>query len=397
MNRLAKKHIVLVVGGGIAAYKAPDLVRRLAERGAEVRVVMTRGAEHFVAATTFHAISHHRVYDSLWDTATESGMAHLQLARWADIILAAPATAHLIAELAHGLAGDLATTLALATDAPLALAPAMNQRMWRHPATQANIDTLATRGARLLGPADGKLAERESGPGRMLEPVAIADALDGAGPLAGKRVLITAGPTEEPLDPVRFVGNRSSGKMGYAVAAAALNAGAEVTLVSGPTALAPPPGTRVLKVRTAADMEKAVHESSAQADIFIGVAAVADYTPREVAGEKIKKSGDSLTVELSRTPDILAEVAQGKNRPFCVGFAAETSHVIKHARAKLERKHLDLICANQVGNGLAFECDDNALTVISAHDETDLGHGPKRILAERLIALVAERLPQHTN
>ncbi|MDN5864012.1 MAG: bifunctional phosphopantothenoylcysteine decarboxylase/phosphopantothenate--cysteine ligase CoaBC [Gammaproteobacteria bacterium] len=396
MGGLKGQHIVLIVGGGIAAYKAPDLVRRLAERGAEVRVVMTRGAEHFVTATTFHAISHHRVYHSLWDTETESGMAHLQLARWADIVLVAPATAHLIAELAHGFAGDLATTLALATDARLVLAPAMNRRMWRHPATGINVETLAARGARILGPATGELAERESGPGRMLEPVEIAQALDGAGPLAGKRVLVTAGPTEEPIDPVRFVGNRSSGRMGYAVANAALNAGAEVTLVSGPTALAPPSGAKLIPVRTAGEMAKAVDEHIADNELFISVAAVADYTPKQPAKDKIKKTGKTLTLELVRTPDILAEVAAAKKRPYCVGFAAETTDVVEHARAKLREKKLDLICANRVGDEHGFGREDNALVAISADGETDLGHGSKQVLAERLIALIAERLPHES-
>ncbi|MGH8273419.1 MAG: bifunctional phosphopantothenoylcysteine decarboxylase/phosphopantothenate--cysteine ligase CoaBC [Gammaproteobacteria bacterium] len=392
MGKLQNKHVVLVVGGGIAAYKAPDLVRRLAERGAEVRVVMTHGAEHFVTATTFHAISHHRVYHSLWDTDTESGMAHLQLARWADTLLVAPATAHLIAELAHGLAGDLATTLALATDAPLVLAPAMNQRMWRHPATQANLEMLVSRGARIFGPAVGALAEQESGPGRLLEPDEIAERLDGKGPLAGKRVLVTAGPTEEPIDPVRFVGNRSSGKMGYAVARAATEASAEVVLVSGPTALAPPPGCEFVAVRTAEEMAKGVREHVADAEVFIAVAAVADYAPAQTAAEKIKKTGATLTLELQRTPDILAEVAAGEPRPFCVGFAAETENLIENARAKLKEKKLDLVCANRVGDQHAFERDDNALVAISAQDETDLGKGPKRVLAERLISLIAEHL-----
>ncbi|MGH8426438.1 MAG: bifunctional phosphopantothenoylcysteine decarboxylase/phosphopantothenate--cysteine ligase CoaBC [Gammaproteobacteria bacterium] len=392
MNGLRDKHIVLGVAGGIAAYKSPDLVRRLKERGAEVEVVMTAAAGQFVTAATFQAVSHRRVHTVLWDLQADTAMGHLELAGWADQLLIAPATADLIARLAHGIADDLLTTLALATEAPLVLAPAMNQRMWRHSATQANVATLAARGVRFIGPDDGPLAEGESGPGRMSEPAAIAEALAGGGALSGRRVLVTAGPTEEPIDPVRFVGNRSSGKMGYAVAQAAVEAGAEVTLVSGPTALTPPRGCKTLQVRTAAEMGEAVRARTPQSDVFIAVAAVADYAPAKAAGEKIKKTGETLTLELVRTPDILAEVAAGKPRPFCVGFAAETENLIENARTKLKAKKLDLICANRVGDTHAFGREDNALVAISAKGETDLGSGPKHLLAERLIALIAERL-----
>jgi len=393
MNGLQGKHFVLGVGGGIAAYKAADLVRRLAERGAEVQVVLTSGAARFVTATTFQALSHRPVRTSLWDGDAEAAMGHLELARWADRLLVAPATADLLAKLAHGIADDLLTTLALATEAPLVLAPAMNHRMWLHPATQANAATLEARGARLLGPGEGPLAEGESGPGRMLEPAAIAEALAGAGPLAGRRVLVTAGPTEEPIDPVRFVGNRSSGKMGYAVARAAIEAGAKVTLVTGPTALAPPPGTDLVRVRTAAEMATAVVGRVDAADVFIAAAAVADYAPAQAAPQKIKKSSqDRLVIELDRTPDILADVAARDPRPFCVGFAAETENVAANARIKLEGKKLDLVCANRVGDDLVFGRDDSALVAVEGRGETDLGSGPKRQLARRLIALIAERL-----
>ena len=391
-NSLAGRHVLLGVGGGIAAYKAADLVRRLTERGAEVRVVMTPAATRFVSAATFQALSHHRVATSLWDEEAEAGMGHLELAHWADILLVAPATADLVARLAHGIADDLLTTLALASEAPLVLAPAMNHRMWLHTATQANIETLAGRGARILGPATGPLAENESGPGRMLEPPGIADALAGAGALHGRRVLVTAGPTEEPIDPVRFVGNRSSGKMGYAVAAAATQAGAEVVLVSGPTALSAPPGVRRIDVRTAAGMLAAVEAEASEADIFVSAAAVADYAPREAAAQKIKKTGETLTLELVRNPDILAAVAARKPRPFCVGFAAETENVVANARAKLEAKKLDMICANQVGDEHAFGREDNSLVAVTAQGETDLGHGPKRLLASRLVGLIADTL-----
>ena len=392
MNTLENKHIVLGVGGGIAAYKAADLVRRLSERGADVRVVMTAAATEFVTPATFQALSHHPVATSLWDESPETGMGHLELAHWADILLIAPATADLIARLAHGVADDLLTTLALACEAPLVLAPAMNHRMWLHAATRANVQTLAERGARLLGPSTGALAERETGPGRMLEPVEIAEALAGGGALSGKRVLVTAGPTEEPIDPVRFVGNRSSGKMGYAVAAAAARAGADVTLVSGPVALTTPPGVRRIDVRTAKSMLEAVEDETVNADVFISTAAVADYAPREQAAQKIKKSAGTLTLELVRNPDILATVTGRKRRPFCVGFAAETENVVANARAKLKAKQLDLICANLVGDEHAFGRDDNALIAIGATDENDLGHGAKHELAARLIDLIAHRL-----
>lgn len=392
INTLAGKHILLGVGGGIAAYKAADLVRRLNERGAEVRVVMTPAATRFVTVATFQALSHYRVATSLWDEKSEAGMGHLELAHWADILLVAPATADLIARLAHGLADDLLTTLALACEAPLVLAPAMNHHMWLHVATQTNVKTLTERGARILGPVTGALAERESGPGRLLEPSEIADALSGTGALSGRRVLVTAGPTEEPIDPVRFVGNRSSGKMGYAVAAAAAQAGADVVLVSGPTALAAPPGVRRIDVRTAAEMLAAVEAEATKAGVFVSAAAVADYAPREAAAQKIKKTGETLALELVRNPDILAAVAARKPRPFCVGFAAETENVVANARAKLEAKKLDMICANRVGDEHAFGREDNSLVAITARGETDLGHGPKRLLASRLVGLIADTL-----
>lgn len=392
MDTLESKRIVLGVGGGIAAYKAAELVRRLGERGADVRVVMTAAATRFVTPATFQALSHHPVSTSLWDQTPDNAMGHLELAHWADILLIAPATADLIARLAHGVADDLLATLALACEAPLVLAPAMNYRMWLHPATQANVESLSARGARILGPATGALAERETGPGRMLEPVEIAESLSGGGALAGKRVLVTAGPTEEPIDPVRFLGNRSSGKMGYAIAAAATRAGAEVTLVSGPVALATPPSVNRIDVRTAASMLEAVKKEVASTDVFIAAAAVADYAPRDQAAQKIKKATETLTLELVRNPDILTTVTGRKKRPFCVGFAAETENVVENARAKLEAKQLDLICANLVGDEHAFGRDDNALIAIDAKEQNDLGRGSKSELATRLIELIAHRL-----
>lgn len=394
MAGLESKRIVLGIGGGIAAYKSPDLVRRLVERGAEVQVVMTAGAERFVTAVTFQAVSGRPVRTGLWDTGAEAAMGHLELARWAELVLIAPATANLLARLARGHADDLLTTLVLATEAPLVLAPAMNHRMWRHPATQGNVALLGARGARFIGPDEGPLAEGESGPGRMTEPREIAAQLAGAGPLAGRRILVTAGPTCEPIDPVRFVGNRSSGKMGYAVARAAAEAGGQVTLVSGPTALAAPPGVETLPVRTAGEMAAAVRERVGAVDVFIGVAAVADYAPQAIAPAKIKKGAAKVILELVPTPDIIAEVGARSPRPFCVGFAAETEAVVENARAKLLAKHLDMICANPVGADRGFEDDRNSLVVVEPGRETDLGTASKRLLGQRLVALIADRLKQ---
>jgi phosphopantothenoylcysteine decarboxylase/phosphopantothenate--cysteine ligase len=339
-------------------------------------------------------------------------MGHIELARWADRILVAPATADFLARLAHGLADDLLTTLCLATDAPIRVAPAMNRLMWANAATQANVALLRARGITVLGPGDGEQACGESGPGRMLEPAALLEAIlaDGsgpqsadaqagrpravtaaAGPLAGRKVLITAGPTRERIDPVRFITNRSSGKMGYAVAAAARDAGAETVLVSGPVNLPAPPGVRRVDVETAEQMMAAVEAELRGTDIFIAAAAVSDYRPVQAAAEKIKKTSDSLLLALSRTPDILATVAAGNPRPFVVGFAAETQNVERNALAKLEGKRLDMIAANQVGDGLAFDCDDNALTVYWPGGKRELGRAGKTELAARLLAVIVER------
>lgn len=396
MAEQRRKRVVLGVTGGIAAYKSPDLVRRLIERGAEVQVVMTDSAREFVTPLTFQAVSGNPVRTTLWDPAAELAMGHIELARWADQILIAPATANTLAKLVHGAADDLLTTLCLATEAPVAVAPAMNWAMWRHPATRANVETLRRRGVTILGPGEGELAERESGPGRMLEPVELADALlrPAAGPLAGKRVLITAGPTREPIDPVRYVSNRSSGKMGFAVARAAAAAGADVVLVAGPVSLPTPPGVDRIDVETAAQMLDAVQSRIGGADIFIGTAAVADYAPARAADSKIKKHSAGLTLEMQRTEDILATVAGRKGRPFTVGFAAETDDLEAHARAKLDNKGLDLVAANWVGGGRAFDVDDNALTVFWPGGQRELGPAPKRQLGEDLIALIVERLAE---
>jgi phosphopantothenoylcysteine decarboxylase/phosphopantothenate--cysteine ligase len=391
------------VGGGIAAYKSLELVRRLRDAGADVQVAMTAGAQQFVTPLSFQALSGHPTRTTLWDSAAEQAMGHIELARWADRVVVAPATADLIAHLANGLADDLVTTLCLATTAPVTVAPAMNHRMWLHPATQANVATLAARDVRVVGPADGPLAEGESGPGRLVEPhelvAALAAGLAPAAPVAadarlrGLRFVISAGPTYEDLDPVRYVGNRSSGKMGFALAAAAARHGAEVTLVAGPVQLATPPGVQRVDVRSAAQMRDAVL-GAFPADIYIGAAAVSDYTPRRAVPQKIKKTGETLTLELVRTPDILAEVAaQTGALKLVVGFAAETHDVEKYARGKLTAKRLDLIIANQVGiSGGGFESDDNAATAYWQGGERTFPSSSKAELAERLLELVSERL-----
>ncbi|MGD2130090.1 MAG: bifunctional phosphopantothenoylcysteine decarboxylase/phosphopantothenate--cysteine ligase CoaBC [Lysobacterales bacterium] len=388
------ERIVLGVTGGIAAYKAADLVRRLRDTGAEVRVVMTRGARAFVTPLTFQAVSGHPVHTTLLDDQAEAGMGHIELARWATTVLVAPATADFIARLAHGLADDLLSTLCLATTAPLVLAPAMNQQMWLNPATQANCVTIRDRGVRLLGPASGGQACGETGPGRMLEPLDIVAALaGGTGPLAGRHVVVTAGPTYEDIDPVRFIGNRSSGRMGFAVATAAAEAGARVSLVAGPVTLETPAGVERTDVRGAVEMRDAVLALARKADVFIGVAAVADYTPAHPEAQKIKKSQASRMLELIGTPDIIGEVAAMEDGPMTVGFAAETENLRDYALDKLSRKRLDMIAANRVGQaGIGFESDDNEILLISADGEKDLGKGSKRQLARALIGEVAARL-----
>lgn len=393
------RRIIVGVTGGIAAYKAAELVRRLVERGAQVQVVMTAGAQQFVTATTFQALSGRPVRDSLWDVAAEAAMGHIELARWAELIVVAPASADFLARLAHGHADDLLTTLCLATEAPISVAPAMNRIMWANAATQANVALLQQRGVKVLGPAAGDQACGETGPGRMLEAMQIADliapALQTQGPLSGRRVLITAGPTREALDPVRFISNRSSGKMGYAVAQALREAGAEVVLVSGPVALCAPSGVRRIDVESAQQMTEAVQRELPGIAIFIGAAAVADYRPSECAAEKIKKTGDCMQLAMNRTEDIIATVAARADRPFVVGFAAETNAVEQHAREKLLRKNLDLIAANEVGSCKAFDCDENALVVLWRGGRRELPSAPKLELARALVALIIERYNEH--
>lgn len=397
MGPLAGQRILLGVSGGIAAYKAADLVRRLREAGAEVQVVVTEGARQFVTATTFQALSGHPVRSSLWDEAAEAAMGHIELARWATRILIAPASADTIARLAHGLANDLLSTICLASEAPVALAPAMNRLMWAHAATQANIATLYARGVAVFGPAEGDQACGEVGAGRMLEPLQIVQALTAlavASHLAGKKILISAGPTLEDLDPVRFLGNRSSGKMGFALAAQAAAMGAEVTLVAGPVNLPTPPGVRRIDVRRAVQMHAAVLAALPGQQVYIGAAAVADYMPAETAPNKIKKSAQTLNLQLVRTPDILAEVAAHAQRPaLVVGFAAETDDLENHALGKLRSKGLDLIAANDVSRtDVGFDSELNALTVFSRERRYELARGPKAQVAAALLALISERL-----
>jgi phosphopantothenoylcysteine decarboxylase / phosphopantothenate---cysteine ligase len=390
------KRILLGVTGGIAAYKSPDLVRRLRERGAEVQVVMTAAAREFVTATTFQAVSGRTVRTDLWDAAAEAAMGHIELARWAQAVLVAPATADFLARLASGRADDLLATLCLATEAPIAVAPAMNHVMWSNAATRANVAQLAARGVTVLGPGAGDQACGEVGEGRMLEPIELAEQLAAllaaGGELAGRRVLITAGPTRERLDPVRFVSNRSSGKMGFAVAQAARAAGAEVVLVAGPVSLPTPPGVRRVDVESAADMLAAVLHELSGTHVFISTAAVADYRPLRAAQHKIKKTSDTLELSMERTPDVLATVAARADRPFVVGFAAETESVEQNARSKLMKKNLDMIAANEVGDAKAFDVDDNQLIVLARGARYELGRAGKLALARGLVSLIAREL-----
>ena len=395
MGTLINKRILLGVTGGIAAYKSADLVRRLRDAGAEVRAVMTSAATEFITPLTLQTVSGHPVHRHLLDATSEAAMDHIALARWADVVLVAPASANLLAKLAHGRADDLLSTVCLATAAPLALAPAMNRQMWDNPATQANLATLKQRGVHLFGPASGSQACGEFGPGRMLEPaelVALCAELFASGVLQGLKVVVTAGPTWEAIDPVRGLTNRSSGKMGYAVAQAATEAGARVTLISGPSALTPPERLELVRVTSAQEMHDNVHAHIKDADIFIGVAAVADYRPARTATDKIKKHAAALTLELEKTPDILASVAALTRAPFTVGFAAETSDLEANARAKLHAKGVDMIAANPVGAGaLGFEADTNSLLLIDASGITALPELHKSQLARRLIEHIARR------
>lgn len=393
-SRLDNRRILLGVTGGIAAYKSADLIRRLQDLGASVQVVMTRAAQEFITPLTLQALSGHPVHTDLLDPAAEAAMGHIELARWADLVLIAPATADCIARLAHGHADDLLTTLCLATPAPIALAPAMNQGMWRDPATQVNLALLRERQFHLWGPDEGLQACGDVGPGRMLEPAALAQRAAEVFPsrlLDGLRVMITAGPTREAIDPVRFISNHSSGKMGFALAEAAADAGAQTTLIAGPVALATPACVSRVDVESAQQMFDAVAERADTCDVFIAAAAVADYRPQIVADQKIKKQNETeMTITLVRNPDIVASVAALSPRPFTVGFAAETRDLLRYARDKLERKNLDMIVANNVAaEGIGFNSDNNAVTVLWRDGEAQFGERSKALLARELIGLIA--------
>lgn len=403
MNRLTNKRILLGVTGGIAAYKSADLVRRLQDDGADVRVVMTRSAQEFITPLTMQALSNHPVHLDLLDTETESVMGHIELARWADVVLIAPATADFIARLTAGHGDDLLTTICLAAECGVIIAPAMNQAMWAKPSTQQNTQLLKQRGVSLLEPDVGMQACGETGAGRLMDVAEIVTALASrfvTTSLTGRHVVITAGPTREAIDPVRYISNHSSGKQGYALALAAIEAGARVTLISGPTNISAPDRASVVAVQSADEMLEAVMSSISDADIFIGVAAVADYKPVSVENQKIKKSGgNTLTLNLVQNQDILKTVASLENRPFTVGFAAETENVIEYARTKLTAKNLDMIVANNVADtSIGFNSDHSETTVITRTlAGTTEGQQPKMSkenLSRKLIGLIAEQITE---
>jgi len=388
---LASKRILLGITGSIAAYKSPEIVRRLRDAGAIVRVVMTQNAKQFITPLTMQAVSGYPVHEELFDVQAEAAMGHIELARWADAILIAPATADVIARLANGRADDLLTTLCLATRAAIAIAPAMNQGMWKYALTQENIHQLQQQNMHVFGTAEGSQACGDIGPGRMLEPSDILEklnALFATGKLAGLNVLITAGPTHEAIDPVRFITNGSSGKMGYALAEAACEAGANVTLISGPVNLEKPQSVEWISVVTAQEMYEAVMRKVADCDIFLAVAAVSDYRCKTIAEQKIHKDQSVATLELERNPDIAASVGQMPDKPFMVGFAAETENVLEQAQAKRQRKKMDMIIANRVGSGMGMGADENEVSVIGKQI-THLPFMPKQKLAREIVDLIA--------
>jgi phosphopantothenoylcysteine decarboxylase/phosphopantothenate--cysteine ligase len=394
-KRLTNRRILLGVTGGIAAYKSADLIRRLQDRGATVRVVMTQGAQAFITPLTMQALSGQPVHTDLLDHAAEAAMGHIELARWADCILVAPATADFMARLVAGKGDDLLTTLCLATPAPLVLAPAMNQGMWRDVATQRNAEQLKADGITFIGPADGSQACGDIGPGRMVEPDDIAEALAQrfeSRLLDGVKVVITAGPTREAIDPVRYISNHSSGKMGFALAEAAANAGASVTLIAGPVNLPTPSRVSRIDVVSADEMYNAALAQIANTDIFVGAAAVADYRVAEIAPQKLKKTADDMTIRLIRNPDIISAVATSAPQLFCVGFAAETERVVEHSQEKLQRKNLQMIIANDVSNtAIGFNSEDNAVTAYWPGGEQLFAQANKYVLAEQLWRLIAAR------
>ncbi|MCB1665869.1 MAG: bifunctional phosphopantothenoylcysteine decarboxylase/phosphopantothenate--cysteine ligase CoaBC [Pseudomonadales bacterium] len=391
MSTLSNRRILLGITGGIAAYKSAELTRLLVKAGAEVRVVMTQAATEFITPLTLQALSGNRVHTTLLDPEAEAGMGHIELARWPDLVLVAPASANFMARLAEGKADDILTTLVLATKAPIAIAPAMNQAMWSNPATQANLDTLRQRGLQIFGPGSGEQACGDVGLGRMLEPgelLGLSEGLFDKRLLSGLRLVITAGPTQEAIDPVRYISNHSSGKMGYALAAEAAAAGAHVTLISGPVALATPERVRRVEVVSADDMLQACLAHVPTCDIFIGVAAVADYRPQQVAEQKIKKAEDTLSLTLVKNPDIISTIAALEQRPFTVGFAAETIDVTKHGAEKLQRKKLDLLFANDARETLGS--DSITATALWADGSQALGPASKRTVAGQMLNLIRQ-------
>ncbi|NRP27405.1 MULTISPECIES: bifunctional phosphopantothenoylcysteine decarboxylase/phosphopantothenate--cysteine ligase CoaBC [unclassified Marinobacterium] len=395
MHRLTNRHILIGITGGIAAYKAAELTRLFKGVGAEVRVVLTDAGAEFITPLTLQALSGNPVHQSLLDPEAEQGMGHIELARWADLIIVAPATADFMARFAGGMANDLLTTLCLATDAPIALAPAMNQAMWRDPRTQQNLETLLSQGVNIFGPGSGEQACGDTGPGRMIEPTDILAScanLIANGPLNEKSVVITAGPTREAIDPVRFISNHSSGKMGFELASAAAKAGANVTLIAGPVSLPTPKGVRRVDVESAEQMLGAALIASEQADIFIGAAAVADYRPQLVAEQKIKKGAEEvMEILLTKNPDIIATIAAQPERPLMIGFAAETENLVEYARSKLVRKGLDLVIANDVSQAdIGFNADQNEVILVGPNGELPLPKAGKSELAEQLISHISQ-------
>ena len=404
MQQLNNKRILLGITGGIAAYKSAELVRHFKKAGADVRVVMTKGAMEFITPLTLQALSGNPVHHALLDPEAEAGMGHIELAKWADLLVVAPASANFIARLSQGLGDDLLTTICLASEAPMALAPAMNQAMWKDGTTQQNIQRLIDvkgKSLHIFGPDAGEQACGDVGPGRMLDPQIVAAScaeLFETGVLAGVNLVVTAGPTREAIDPVRYISNHSSGKMGYAIAEAARDAGARVTLISGPVNLKTPERIHTLKIDSARDMLEAALQHIDACQIFIAAAAVADYRPLNVANQKIKKSGDSIEMTMIKNPDVVATVAQHPQRPFTVGFAAETQAVEEYARGKLENKNLDMIVANDVSrDDIGFNSDTNAATVLWREGQQSFDSMSKHTMARQLIELIAHRYQQYTD
>jgi len=404
MQQLSNKRILLGITGGIAAYKSAELVRHFKKAGADVRVVMTKGAMEFITPLTLQALSGNPVHHALLDPEAEAGMGHIELAKWADLLVVAPASANFIARLSQGLGDDLLTTICLASEAPMALAPAMNQAMWKDGTTQQNIQRLIDvkgKNLHIFGPDAGEQACGDVGPGRMLDPQIVAAScaeLFETGVLAGVNLVVTAGPTREAIDPVRYISNHSSGKMGYAIAEAARDAGACVTLISGPVNLKAPERMNTLKIDSARDMLEAALQHIDECQIFIAAAAVADYRPLNVANQKIKKAGDSIEMTMIKNPDVVATVAQHPQRPFTVGFAAETQAVEEYARGKLENKNLDMIVANDVSrDDIGFNSDTNAATVLWHEGQQSFDSMSKHTMARQLIELIAHRYQQYTD